>query len=138
MANDNTNVLIAKIFGAVLLLVGLLGFLVGGTPENPETLIIFGVTTIHSVIHFGSGLVLLVAAYAAEGANAEKANLGLGIVYVLVALLGFAGLLGIRSLLGTDADAFAHADNLLHSLIAVVLVAAGAKALTESRSGSAV
>lgn len=131
MANDNTNVLIAKVFGAVLVLVGLLGFLVG-----TGTLIVFGVTPIHSVVHLGSGLVLLVAAYAAEGANADTANLGLGVVYVLVALLGFAGILGIPALLGMEHDAFAHADNILHSLIAIVLVAAGAKAFTESGSGS--
>lgn len=133
MASDNTNVLIAKIFGAVLVLVGLLGFLVG-----TGTLIVFGVTPIHSVVHLASGLVLLVAAFAAEGTNAPHANLGLGVVYVLVALVGFVGILGVPDLLGFEHDAFAHADNLLHSLVAVVLVGAGAKAFTESRSGSAV
>lgn len=131
MASDNTNILIAKIFGAVLVLVGLLGFLVG-----TGTLIIFGVNPLHSVVHLGSGLVLLVAAYAAEGANADTANLGLGVVYVLVAVLGFAGIL-VPQLLNTSADAFAHADNILHSLIAIVLVGAGAKAYSESDTGTA-
>jgi hypothetical protein len=131
MADDNTNILVAKIFGAVLLLVGLLGFLVG-----TGTLIVFGVNPLHSVVHLGSGLLLLVAAYAAEGANAGMANLGLGVVYVLVAVLGFAGIL-VPELLNTSADAFANADNILHSLIAIVLVAAGAKAFSESDSGTA-
>ncbi len=126
MSDDNTNILVAKIFGAVLVLVGILGFFVG-----TGTLIIFGVNPLHSVVHLGSGAVLLGAAYALEGQHAGQVNLGLGVVYILVALLGFMGIL-VPALLNTHADAIPHADNVLHLLVAIVLVGAGMKSFSDA------
>lgn len=128
--DDNVNLLVAKLFGAVLVLVGILGFFVG-----TGTLIIFGVNPLHNVVHLASGAVLLGAAYALEGRNASTANTGLGAVYVLVAVLGFAGVL-VPGLLNTHADLIPHADNVLHLLVALVLLATGLGVLSTSRQAS--
>lgn len=134
MASDNPNVLLAKLLGVVLLAVGVLGF-VPPLVIDGALLGIFGVNALHNIVHLGSGAVLLGAALAVDGSNARMANISLGAVYVLVALLGFAGVL-VPDLLNTHADIVAHADNMLHLVVAVGLLGVGLGLATEDATAT--
>lgn len=114
---NSLNRMVALVLGIVLVLVGLLGFVM--TP----TLIIFGVNATHNVIHLLTGAVLLFAWWYEGGTLARPVNMTLGIVYLAVALLGYAGIL-VPDLLNTNADGVPHADNTLHLLLGIVLLGA--------------
>src|SRR5215208_751910 len=81
------------IFGATLLLVGLVGFAadagfdVGSDIDGDKLLGIFEVSGIHNLIHLASGALLL--ATAPKRASARLAALGFGAVYLLVTIIGF-------------------------------------------------
>ena len=113
-AGNNLNRTVAMIIGGVLVLVGLLGFV-----WDP-VLGVFDVGPIHNVVHLLTGGILLAAAFANNGLYARQVNITLGVVYLLVALLGFiaAGFLG-------SIIEYNMADNWLHVLLGVVLVGAG-------------
>jgi hypothetical protein len=111
--------------GAVLVLVGIIGFLVEpsfGVGDSAErgTLILFDINGWHNVVHLLSGIVGL--AMVGTAAKARLFAIGYGVVYVLVTILGFAvgdgGLL--LSLIPINT-----ADNLLHLAIAVTGIAVG-------------
>jgi hypothetical protein len=111
--------------GAVLVLVGIVGFLVEpsfGVGDSAErgTLILFDINGWHNVVHLLSGIVGL--AMVGSAAKARLFAIGYGVVYVLVTILGFAvgdgGLL--LSLIPINT-----ADNLLHLAIAVTGIAVG-------------
>lgn len=128
MAEQNYNRLVAQILGAVLVLVGLLGFVM------PSPLLgIFAVDMIHNVIHLLTGAVLLGAAFMDGGRNVRLVNIVLGVVYLLVAALGFVA----EGFLGTIIVAN-MADHLLHLLLGVVLlgVAFAMKGTTMMGSGT--
>lgn len=113
MAEQNYNRLVAQIVGAVLALVGLLGFVLGS--GEYDLLGLFGVNTLHNVVHLLSGAVLLAAAFIDGGRNARLANMVLGAVYLVVAAATWIPVL---------ADMF-HlnvADAGLHVLIGIVLL----------------
>src|SRR3990172_671699 len=76
--------LLAQVVGAVLTLVGAAGFLTGGT------LLIFGINTLHNLVHLLSGVLGLAAGFYAGGQWARYYNQGFGVVYLLVTVLGFA------------------------------------------------
>lgn len=106
----------ALIFGVIFVLVGILGFI-------PNPLVgmngIFDTNTAHDVVHLLLGIVLLVVAFWAPTQSALWLKI-LGVVYLLVALLGFfsgSPLLGF-----IEANS---ADNWLHVVLAVVLFLAG-------------
>jgi hypothetical protein len=106
----------ALIIGVVFLLVGILGFF-------PNPLVsptgIFAVNTEHNLVHIVSGILILAGAYSGMGASLTLKIFGL--VYALVAILGFMStgnmLLGLILV--------NHADHWLHVLLAVVILAAG-------------
>jgi hypothetical protein len=108
--------LAAIIIGVVFVLVGILGFV-------PNPLVsatgLFTVNTLHNLVHIVSGAVLLAGAYTALGsALALKI---IGVIYGVVAILGL--IVGPGMLLGlVQINA---ADNWLHVLLAVVILAAG-------------
>ena len=115
----------ALVLGAVLVLVGILGFLVEpsfavGDDAQRGTLIAFDINGWHNVVHLLSGIVGL--ALAGTAARARLFSIGYGIVYVLVTILGFVvgdgGLL--LSLIPINT-----ADNLLHLVIALTGIAIG-------------
>ena len=115
----------AMVLGAVLVLVGLLGFLVEpsfGIGDNAErgTLIFFDINGWHNVVHLLSGIVGLVMAGTA--AKARLFAIGYGAVYVLVTILGF--IVGDGGLL-LSIIPINTADNLLHIAIAVSGIAIG-------------
>jgi len=103
---------LSKVFGVVLLAVGVLGFVPGVTTDN-QLLGIFQVNLLHNLIHVASGAVALWAGF--TGAKASRMYFQVfGSVYALVTVLGF--LTGDGNILGLVANNMA--DNLLHLLIA--------------------
>lgn len=129
---DNVNALLAKVFGVVLVLVGILGFVPNPVAHDPTETpnAIFHVNGIHNVIHLLTGGILLAAGFAGEGRNARQANQILGVVYLLVAVLGLANVV-------VDSIVVANmADDLLHVLLAIVLLAVGFGVKDASRSPS--
>ena len=119
---NSVNVLTAKILGIVLVLVGIVGF-IPGLVTNDLLLGIFGVNALHNVIHLVTGLVLVYVGFVASAQQyARVTNQVLGVVYALVAILGFANLLG--SLINV-AGGVAVADNWLHTLLAIVFLGVG-------------
>lgn len=129
-ARDRTpGQLFALVFGAVYLLVGLLGFAVTGfdnffASKFNEVLIVFPVNPAHNLVHLVIGAVWLAGSRTAAGAKA--ANMGIGIAYLAVFLLGLVGLLEWLAIEGG-----LNADQLLHLLsggLAVYFGTAGATA----------
>src|SRR3712207_1992220 len=80
------------IFGAVYVLVGILGFFVassftGGSAD--DKLILFPVNHMHNIVHLLIGAALLFGSTRAD--LAKTINLVVGVAYALVAVLGFMG-----------------------------------------------
>jgi len=103
----------AVVVGAVLLLVGLVGFL---TPS------LMGLTfhPAHNVIHLLSGILGLWAGLKSEGAARTYARI-FGAVYTLVAVVGFAGIHDLGPImLGLNGM-----YNIIHLAVGVLGLAAG-------------
>lgn len=117
------NRLIATVFGAVYLLVGVLGFFVtsgvGFFDTEGANLIIFEVNPLHNIIHLAIGAALLVAGRTSVAA-AKGVNTVVGAVYLLVGILG---LFLVNSAL--NIIALNGADNVLHLASAVLLLGVG-------------
>lgn len=116
------NRLLATVFGAVYVLVGLLGFAITGfsgfAETEGETLIFFEVNPLHNIVHLAVGALLLAASRTV--ASAKAANTTVGGVYLLVGVLGLF-------LVGSDLNIIAlnGADNVLHFASAIVLLGVG-------------
>jgi hypothetical protein len=115
----------ALVLGAVLALVGILGFFVEpsfgiGDDAQRGILIAFDINGWHNVVHLLSGIVGLVMARTA--ASARLFAIGYGVVYLLVTVLGF--IVGDGGLL-LSIIPINTADNLLHIAIAVSGIAIG-------------
>jgi|ERR1700688_5305587 len=111
-----TAKLAATVIGIVFIAVGILGF-VPNPLVSPTGM--FAVNTEHNLVHLVSGAVLLAGAY--TGLGASLALKLIGIIYGAVAVLGLY--VGPGMLLG-----MVHinaADNWLHVLLALVILAAG-------------
>lgn len=124
------NRLVATIFGAVYLLVGVLGFFVtsgvGFFATEGRNLIIFEVNPLHNIIHLAIGAALLLAGLNSVSA-AKGVNTTVGAVYLLVGVLGLF-------LVGSSLNIIAlnGADNVLHLASAVVLLGVG---LSQDKAG---
>lgn len=104
----------AIIFGIFFVAAGIAGF----TPALAPNGMLFGlfmVDAVHNCVHLASGIAALMAAFAGAGA-ARKYFQIFGVVYLLVALIGFA--YGNTPLLGIMAHN--KADIGLHIVIAAV------------------
>ena len=117
------NVLVGYVFGAVYLLVGLLGFAVtsgvGFAATDGKSLLGFEVNPLHNIVHLLVGAALVLAAR--QGlASSRAVNTAVGGVYLLVAVLGLF-------ILGSSANILAlnGADNVLHFASAAVLLGVG-------------
>lgn len=113
----------ANILGAVLTLVGILGFVGALTPTTSSAphgalLSIFAVDPIHNIIHLASGIVGLLAANLANGAYARLYAGVFGAVYAIVTIVGFIQGSTVLGLISVNA-----ADNFLHAAIAIVSLA---------------
>ena len=107
----------AQVLGAVLLLVGILGFISPLTPSN-NLLGIFAINPLHNVIHILSGVVGLAAGFAAGGAYARWYAGIFGAVYALVTVVGFIQGSTVLGLIPVNT-----ADNLLHTAITLSALA---------------
>lgn len=116
---------ILYVLGAVLLVVGILGFFMD------PVLGIFEVDAVHNLVHLVTGAALLVAAYLGAQAAMSTAKV-LGVVYALVAVAGFV--LPGESILGIIQSNLA--DDVLHAALAVVLLYAGFMRTGEEASAS--
>jgi len=117
------NRLLATIFGAIYLLVGVVGFFVtsgvGFFATEGRNLIIFEVNPLHNIIHLAIGAALLLSGLGSVTA-AKTANSTVGAVYLLVGIVGLfltTSALNIIALNG--------ADNVLHLASALVLLTVG-------------
>ena len=130
---DSPARMYALIFGVVLTLVGIAGFFTESSFSGDDrgALLGFDVNGWHNLVHLASGLIGLMA-WRAGAAAARQYALGFGIVYLIVAIWGFAmgdgeTLLGIIPI--------NTADNVLHLLIA--LAGLGAYAMSAEKTTSA-
>ncbi|KFF58736.1 hypothetical protein JF66_16420 [Cryobacterium sp. MLB-32] len=121
---QSPNRLIATIFGAVYLLVGLLGFAYTGGVAFVATsggliLGVFEVNPLHNVAHLLIGAALLIAGLSTVSA-AKATNTTIGAVYLLLGIVGFF-------LVGTSLNILAlnTADHFLHLASAIVLLGVG-------------
>lgn len=108
---------LATLFGVVFLLIGVLGF-VPSITKDEMLLGIFHVNMAHNVVHLLSGAVALWAGMTSMGASRIYFR-GFGVVYALVAVLGFMNpegpVLGMVS--NNPADTYLHVGIALVSLI---------------------
>lgn len=102
------------IFGVVLTIVGIWGYL-GGSP----ILGLFEVDGLHNLVHLASGVVGILAALGSEK-YAKMYLQVFGVIYAIVFLLGIFSGGKILGLITTNG-----ADNILHLVIAVVLLYGG-------------
>ena len=117
------NRLIATVFGAVYLLVGLLGFVVtsgiGFFSTEGADLIIFEVNPLHNVIHLAIGAALLSAGLK-NAQLAKSVNTTVGAVYLLVGIVGLFLLSSPLNIIALNGP-----DNVLHLASAVLLLGVG-------------
>ena len=105
------------IFGVVFLLVGILGLLGGVSIVGPEG--IFVTNGAHDWVHLLSGIIFLIVGFAAAQSSAVTMKI-FGIVYLLVAVLGFVMQSPLLGLLDYNMN-----DNILHLVLGVVITWAG-------------
>ena len=127
--------LYALVFGAVLVLVGILGFIAdasfgSGSNVNGENLIIFEVNGWHNIVHLLSGAVGL--ALAGSAAGARTFALGFGAIYLVVTIWGFVTGDNVLWLVPVNTE-----DNILHLAIAATGIGAGLASPSETRAGTA-
>ena len=130
------NRLLGTIFGAVYLLVGLLGFAVTDgigflATKGGLLLGIFEVNPLHNIAHLLIGAALLIAGLSSVAA-AKGVNTTVGAVYLLLGIVGFF-------LVGTNLNILAlnSADHFLHLASAIVLLGVGLAADTSTRAATA-
>jgi hypothetical protein len=131
------NRLVATIFGAVYIVVGLLGFAYTGgvgfvATKGGLILGIFEVNPLHNIAHLLIGAALLIAGLTRVAA-AKAVNTTVGAVYLLLGIVGFF-------LVGTGANILAlnTPDHFLHLVSAIVLLGVGLGAERTVRTNSAV
>lgn len=121
---QSPNRLVATIFGAVYLLVGLLGFAVTGgvgfiATEGGLLLGIFEVNPLHNIVHLLVGAALLIAGIASAQA-AKGVNITIGAVYLLLGIVGFFLVGSALNILALNTF-----DHFLHLASAIVLLGVG-------------
>ena len=121
---NSPNRIVATVFGAVYVVVGLLGFAVTSgvgfiATEGGLLLGVFQVNPLHNIAHILIGGALLVAGLTSAAA-AKAVNTTIGAVYLLLGIVGFF-------LAGTAANILAlnTADHFLHLASAIVLLGVG-------------
>lgn len=111
------------VFGATLLLVGILGFIAeasfdAGSDLTGSNFILFEVNGWHNLVHIASGLLGLALWRSVPGARSFA--LGFGAVYLIVTLWGFIDGNDVLGLIPING-----ADNVLHLLISLLGIGAG-------------
>lgn len=105
---------VVGLIGAVLTLVGVLGFVSG------PMFLVFGINPLHNLVHLASGILGLLAAGVSGGRWASLYARAFGIIYVVVAIIGFVAPRLMASLLSINMP-----DNWLHLVLGLVLSVVG-------------
>ncbi len=134
--SKSPNRLLGIVFGAVYIVVGLLGFTVTSgvgffATQGGLLLGIFEVNIFHNVAHILIGAALLIAGLSNVRA-AKTVNSVVGAAYLLLGLLGLFLIGSALNILALNA-----ADNVLHFASAVVLLAVGIGADKNVRTATA-
>jgi hypothetical protein len=121
---SSANRLVATIFGAVYILVGILGFAVTGgvgflATEGGLLLGIFMVNPLHNVAHLLIGAALLIAGMVSVRA-AKTVNIVVGAAYLLLGVVGFFLVGSALNILALNTF-----DHFLHLASAIVLLGVG-------------
>jgi hypothetical protein len=129
------NRLLATVFGAVYLLVGLLGFAVTGgvgfvATQGGLLLGIFEVNPLHNVAHLLIGAALLIAGLTSIRAS-RSVNSVVGAAYLVLGIIGLFILNSPANILAINGW-----DNALHFTSAVVLLAVGLAADKGARTAA--
>jgi hypothetical protein len=125
MTGRRLNSLVAGAFGAVFVIVGLLGFTVSGGHDaaghtGGQLLGLFQVNLLHNLVHMAVGAAMIAAAIAGVRV-AKAANIVIGAVYLVLAIVGLA-ILGDNPL---NIIALNGADNGLHLVLGLALLGVG-------------
>ena len=129
MSSSTPASLYCTLVGAVLVIAGIIGFFysasfdTGAADVAANTDDIFGILGVngwHNLVHIALGLLALALAGSASGARAYC--LGIGLVYVVLAIWGFLDSDGVLIGLIPVNDE----DNVLHLVLGLVGLAAGA------------
>jgi Domain of unknown function (DUF4383) len=126
--------LYCTLVGAVLVIAGILGFFwessfaTGDEIKSDEVIGILAVNGWHNLVHLAIGLLLLAAA----GSAARTAALGVGLLYVVLAIWGF---LEVENGVGVliDLVPINNEDNWLHLILGLTGLAAGAATPADTR-----
>lgn len=112
---------IAQLFGVVLVLVGVLGFIPALTPDG-KLLGLFQVDLLHNIVHLATGAAALYLAMTMGEKGAVLFGKVFGVVYALVTVLGLltGNALGLPGIIPVN-----MADNLLHVALTAVFVYLG-------------
>jgi len=129
--SKSPNRLVATVFGAVYVLVGLVGFAVTSgvgflATEGGFILGIFEVNPLHNIVHLVIGAALLIAGLSSVSA-AKAVNTTVGAVYLLLGIVGFFIADSSLNILALNVG-----DHFLHLATAVLLLVVG---LAADRSG---
>jgi Domain of unknown function (DUF4383) len=104
---------ICRVMGPIFIIVAGWGFI------THDQVLMFHVNPAHNWVHLISGALALWAGFSGER-NAKTFSRVFGIIYGLVAVLGFAGVAPVVELLHLN-----MADNWLHMLIAALFIVVG-------------
>jgi hypothetical protein len=109
----------AFVLGVILLIVGVLGY-IPNPIVSPTGL--FVVNNMHNLFHIVSGIFLLLGVYSSLGPSLALKILG--VVYAIVAVLGFITMKGGDGLM-FGVIAMNMLDHWLHVALAIIILAAG-------------
>lgn len=113
--------------GVVYLLVGILGFILA--PDVGDKLFgLFQVNLLHNIIHLAVGALFLVGS--SSHVRAKQVNLLIGVVYGVVAILGFPDILVDDLIDANAADDFLHLASAVLALYFGTVGAEGARPAT--------
>jgi hypothetical protein len=101
------------IMGLAFIAIAIWGFIA------KDAVLIFHVNTAHNIVHLASGILALLCGLAGEG-PAKRFSIIFGLVYGLVAAMGFLNVQFVNDLLHLN-----NADDWLHLAIAAIFLFAG-------------
>ena len=121
----NIQKTVALVFGVVFLLIGFLGFVPALTPGG-ALLGLFMVNGVHSIVHILFGIFGIAAAFTGFSRLYNKVG---GVIYLVLAVVGFVALLGLTALapggMLLGLVSINMADNVLHLVLGLVLAYVG-------------
>jgi Domain of unknown function (DUF4383) len=120
----NDNVGLAKtwatIAGAVLLLVGILGFIPNPLVGSADGALL-PTDTLHNIIHIGTGLLALYIAFGLRGMALVNGVIGFGVLYAVI----FVAVLLSPTLFGLFSEPANTLLHIIHAALAIVSLVVG-------------